>query len=144
MFPRFIFHDLLKTHGTSYVRRHMLPMYQSGVEPGKGKRVRIIQKLCTTIKGNREDRKLFSVMKDLFFAAMDNLLDETTDKLRAATDKCCEDIRIDLRLLDVAAPSVDQGSFIRTMSNLLERSKVDRDQAQREFDSQFPEPALAV
>ncbi|KFZ11693.1 hypothetical protein V502_07457 [Pseudogymnoascus sp. VKM F-4520 (FW-2644)] len=141
---QFIFHDLLKTHGTSYVRRHMLPMYQSGVEPGNGKRVRIIQKLCTTIKGNREDRKLFSVMKDLFLAAMDNLLDETTDKLRAATDKCCEDIRIDLRLLDVAAPVVDQGSFIRTMSNLLERSKADRDQAQREFDSQFPEPAVAV
>ncbi|OBT66790.1 hypothetical protein VE03_03995 [Pseudogymnoascus sp. 23342-1-I1] len=141
---QFIFHDLLQTHGTSYVRRHMLPMYQSGVEPGNGKRIRIIQKLCTTIKGNREDRKLFSVMKDLFLAAVENLLNETNEKLRAATDKCCEDIRIDLRLLDVAAPAVDQGLFIRTMSSLLERSKADRDQAQRDFDSQYPEPAASV
>ncbi|OBT77048.1 hypothetical protein VF21_02905 [Pseudogymnoascus sp. 05NY08] len=136
-----VFHDLLKTHGTSYVRRHMLPMYQSVVEPGRGKRIRIIQKLRTTISGNREDRKLFSVMRDLFLAAMDNLLNETNENIRAATDRCCEDIRIDLRLLDVAAPAVDQGLFIRTLSSLLERSKTDRDQAQSEFDSQFPEPA---
>ncbi|OBT58322.1 hypothetical protein VE04_00743 [Pseudogymnoascus sp. 24MN13] len=139
-----VFHDLLKTHGTSYVRRHMLPMYQSVVEPGSGKRIRIIQKLRTTIRGNREDRKLFSVMSDLFLTEMDNLLNETNEKIRAATDRCCEDIRIDLRLLDVAAPAVDQGFFIRTLSSLLERSKTDRDQAQSEFDSQFPEPASSV
>ena len=108
-------------------------MYQSGVVPGDGKRIRIVQKLCTTIEGNREDHKLFSVIKDLFFAAMDNLLDETNERLRAATDKCCEDIRIDLGLLDVAAPAADQGLFIRTMSSLLERSKIDRDQTQREI-----------
>ncbi|OBT38703.1 hypothetical protein VE00_10646 [Pseudogymnoascus sp. WSF 3629] len=139
-----VFHDLLKTHGTSYVRRHMLPMYQSVVEPGTGKRIRIIQKLSTTIRGNREDRKLFGVMRDLFLAAIDNLLDETNGKIRAATDRCCEDIRTDLRLLDVAAPAADQRLFIRTLSSLLERSKTDRDQAQREFDSQFPEPAASI
>ncbi|KFY22450.1 hypothetical protein V493_06579 [Pseudogymnoascus sp. VKM F-4281 (FW-2241)] len=141
-----VFHDLLKTHGTSYVRRHMLPMYQSGVEPGTGKRIRIIQKLCATIKGSHEDRKLFTVMKELFLAEMDKLLYETSEKLKAATDSCCENIRVDLRLLDVdvAAPSVDQGLFIRTLVSILERSKIDRDQAQGEFDSQFPELAESV
>lgn len=122
----------------------MRPMYQSGVEPGDRKRIRIIQKLCATIKGNREDLKLFSAMKGLFLAAMDNLLTETNENLRAATNRCCEDIRIDLGLLDVAVPAVDQGSFIRTTSSLLEQLKVDRDQAQRDFDSQFPDPAASL
>lgn len=83
-------------------------------------------------------------MKDLFLAAMDNLLDETSKKLKAATDECRENISVDLRLLDVVAPAVDQGDFIRTLSGLLEQSKIDRDLAQSEFDSQFPGPAESV
>ncbi|OBT49128.1 hypothetical protein VE00_00035 [Pseudogymnoascus sp. WSF 3629] len=141
---QFIFHDLLKTHGTSYVRRYMLPMYQAGVQPGRGKRALIVRTICTTIRGNHEGRKLFTVMKDLFLAAMDNLLDETSKKLKAATDECRENISVDLRLLDVVAPAVDQGVFIQTLSSLLEQLKIDRDQAQREFDSQFPGPAQSV
>ncbi|KFY43837.1 hypothetical protein V494_01801 [Pseudogymnoascus sp. VKM F-4513 (FW-928)] len=109
-----------------------------------GKRKRIIQKLCTTIEGNRHDRKLFVVIKELFRTAMDKLLDETNEKLKAVTDRCCEDIRVDLGLLDVVAPAADQGLFVRTMSSLLERSKADRDQAQGEFDSQFPDPEASV
>lgn len=34
-----------------------------------------------------------------------------------------------------------QGVFIQTLSSLLEQLKIDRDQAQREFDSQFSGPA---
>ncbi|KFY28271.1 hypothetical protein V491_00545 [Pseudogymnoascus sp. VKM F-3775] len=94
--------------------------------------------------GNHQGRKLFTVMKDLFLAAMDNLLDEASKKLKAATDECCENISVDLRLLDVVAPAVDQGAFIQTLSSLLGQLKIDRDQAQREFDSQFPGPAQSV
>ncbi|KFX86752.1 hypothetical protein V490_08886 [Pseudogymnoascus sp. VKM F-3557] len=141
---QFIFHDLLKTHGTSYVRRYMLPMYQAGVQPGSGKRARIVQTICTTIRGNYEGRKLFTVMKNLFLTAMDNLLDETSRKLKAATDECRENINVDLGLLDVVTPAVDQGFFIQTLSGLLEQSKIDRDQAQEEFDSEFPGPAQSI
>jgi hypothetical protein len=110
-------------------------MYQSGVEPGHGKRLRIIEQLSTRIRGNRDGRRLFSVMKDLFLSAINALFEETNEKLRAATNRCCEDIRNDLRLLNEAAPAVDQRDFIRTMSGLLEQSKVDRDRAQGEFDA---------
>lgn len=119
-------------------------MYQAGVQPGRGKRALIVRTIFTTIRGNHEGRKLFTVMKDLFLAAMDNLLDETSKKLKAATDECRENISVDLRLLDVVAPAVDQGVFIQTLSSLLEQLKINRDQAQREFDSQFPGPAQSV
>lgn len=119
-------------------------MYQAGVQPGRGKRDRIVRTICTTIKGNYEGRKLFTVMKDLFITAMDKLLDETSKKLKAATDECCENINVDLRLLDVVVPAVDQGVFIQTLSGLLEQSKIDRDRAQEEFDSEFPGPAQSI
>jgi hypothetical protein len=139
---RIIFHDLLKTHGTSYVRRHMLPLYHTTVLSGSGKRDRIVEHLSTRISGNRDGRRLFSAIKDLFLSAIDTLLEETSEKLEAVTDRCCEDIRNDLRLLNEATPVLDQGGFIRTVSNLLERSKLNRNQAQRDFDALFPEPEV--
>lgn len=98
-------------------------MYQSGVEPRTNKRIRIIHKPCTTIRVNREDCKLFSAMRDLFLAVLDNLLHETNGKLLVATDRFCKDTTTDLRLLDVVDPAVDQRLFIRTLSSLIERSK---------------------
>lgn len=132
-----IFHGLLRAHETSYVMRHMLPMYNTVTHSGDGTKNRILDSLESRVRG---PPRLFDVVGDFFLSDMASLLEETNEKLQRATDMCCEDIRRDLDLLrgeNISAPEAD--GVLEMMFNMLDQSRLRRVEAQSEFETRISE-----
>jgi hypothetical protein len=135
---RTIFHDLLRTHGTSYVMHCMLPMYNE-IDTGDGVTKRRIKRLELQISGDRNNPKLFKVIRDLFIAALSKLLEDTKAKLQEAVDKCSVDIGNDLELVrgeDVSTS--DEGNLTGMIFDVLEVAQTRRTEALREFEAALP------
>lgn len=124
--------------------RHMLPMYNV-IESGPGTKQRLLQRLNSQVTGDRNTARLFKVIRDFFISAIDSLLQATNEKLKTATDKCCEDIGNDLELLrgeDV--PAMEQDGVLEMMFNILEQARASRDDAQRRFEAGLVERELPI
>ncbi|KAF4625419.1 hypothetical protein G7Y89_g12745 [Cudoniella acicularis] len=107
-----IFHDLLRTHGTSYVMHCMKPI------------------------GDRNNPKLFKVIRDLFIAAMSALLDDTKDKFQEAVDKCYADIENDLELVrGEEAPPSNEEVLTGLLFDALDEAQRKREAVLREFEA---------
>ncbi|RDL41569.1 uncharacterized protein BP5553_01548 [Venustampulla echinocandica] len=137
-----IFHDLFKTHGTSYVMRHMLPMY-SEVQSGSGTKNRILTRLDLQVRGDRNNAGVFKAIRDLFISEINSLLEETNEQLQRAIEKCGEDIMSDLELLrGEDTPGVEQDGVLETMFTVLGEARTNRDEAVRVFEAGIVEPVV--
>jgi hypothetical protein len=111
----------------------MQPMYNE-IDAGNGVKQRRIQRLQLQISGDRNNPKLFKVIRDLFIAALSTLLEDTKLKLQEAVDKCYADIGNDLELVrgeDV--PASDESNLTGMMFDVLEEAQTRRVEAVREF-----------
>jgi hypothetical protein len=132
--PRAIYHNLLKSHSTSYVWRHMHPMYQiSAADKGRHLRQRCIDRLRSRIAS---DPRLFVKIRECFMSAMDDLLSETNTQLLRAVDQCCQDVGRDLELLQgEQVPVAEDNGMLEAMWTVLDTARDALDRVIGEFEA---------
>lgn len=115
--------------------RRMVPMYNE-LDFGKGVKQRRIQRLDLQISGDRNNPRLFKVIRDSFITALARLLDDTKTKLQAAVDTCSADIGNDLELVrGEELPNSDESHLTEMMFDVLERAQVRRREVLAEFEA---------
>lgn len=129
-FVRTTFHDLLKTHSSSFVMHRMQPMYNE-IDSGNGVTKRRIQRLKKQISG---DPKLFTVIKSLFIAALGALLEDVRVKLQQAVDNCLSEIENDLELVRGEEVPAVQENNLRMLCAVWEEASARRKRASESLE----------
>jgi hypothetical protein len=113
----------------------MVPMYNE-IDNGDGVKKRRIKRLELQISGDRNNPKLFKVIRDSFLTALSRLLEDTKAKLQEALDKCSADIGHDLELVRGEEVPNSDGSILTGMIfDVLEGAQVRRTEALEEFEA---------
>ena len=116
----------------------MLPMYNE-IDSGDEVKKRRIRRLELQISGDRNNPKLFKVIRDLFIRALSKLLEDTQAKLQEAVDKCSADIGNDLELVrGEEVPNSDESNLTGMIFDVLEVAQTRRTEALREFEAGLP------
>ncbi|KAG9235237.1 hypothetical protein BJ875DRAFT_459547 [Amylocarpus encephaloides] len=126
-----IYHNLLKTHGSSYVMQYMLPMY-AVIDHGTGVTKRRFVSLKSRIEGQP---KLFAEIATLCTTAVTSTIVGFREKLYEILDKCHQDIKADLDIVsgeNIAAN--DPGYVTASMYEVLEDVSKKREAVLSEFE----------
>ncbi|CAG8958124.1 hypothetical protein HYFRA_00000470 [Hymenoscyphus fraxineus] len=118
-----IFHDLLKSHSSSFVMQRMQPMYNE-IDSGNGVTKRRTERLKRQISG---DPKLFKVITRLFLAALEALLGDVNTKLQQAVNNCSAEIENDLNLVRGEEVPAVQENDLRVLCTVWEEASANRE-----------------
>lgn len=126
-FFRTTFHDLLKTHSSSFVMHRMQPMYNE-IDSGGGVTKRRIQRLKVQISGNP---KLFTVIRQLFIETLGALLEDVKVKLQQAVNNCSSEIENDLDLVRGEEVPAVQENNLRVLYAVYEEASARMERASK-------------